>query len=277
MAEARSFLKPLLGPSDPPVFQVVRPAGASPMLLTADHAGRAIPARLGRLNLSERVLDTHVAWDLGVDGLGHALAARLDAFLILHNYSRLVIDPNRPPGAPDSIVSISEHTVITANASLSGAERRQRQRELFDPYHHRIGAELEARSQRAQPTVLVSLHSFTPVYAGIERPWHVGVLHGRDDRLARRVHRALAQERGLNVGVNEPYAVSDATDHTVVEHAERRRLAHVELEIRQDLLATAAGQGEWAERLAVVLEDALAEELPPLPHTPVPSGPPSVG
>lgn len=253
-------LDPLLGPTDPPVFRIERPAGASPVLLTADHAGRAIPQRLGRLNLSDQVLDTHVAWDLGVDGLALALSARLDAFLILHNYSRLVIDANRPPGAPDSIVILSEHTEIAANVGLSAAERRQRQQALFDPYHHRIASELEARSQRAHPTVLVSLHSFTPVYAGVPRPWHVGVLHGRDDRLARRLAQVLEREQGLTVGVNVPYAVSEATDHTVVAHGERRRLAHVELEIRQDLLATPVGQGEWSERLALGLTEALVEE-----------------
>ncbi len=249
--------EPLLGASDPPVYEIVRPAGASALLLTADHAGRAIPGRLGRLGLDEPVLDTHVAWDLGVAALGRVLSARLDAFLILHNYSRLVIDANRPPGVFDSIVSRSDTTVIAANASLSATERQQRVAELFDPYHRRIAAELEARSARAQPSVLVALHSFTPVFSGVVRPWHVGVLHGRDGRLAHRVRRGLEREPGLTVGDNEPYAVSDNTDHTVVVHGERRGIPHVELEVRQDLLATEAGQRQWADRLATVLEQAL--------------------
>jgi predicted N-formylglutamate amidohydrolase len=264
--------EPLLGPDDPAVFQIVRPAGASAVLLTADHAGRAIPSRLGRLNLSDRVLDTHVARDLGVAGLGQCLSARLDAFLILHNYSRLVIDANRPPGAPDSIVSRSEHTVIAANGNLSRIERQQRVEALFDPYHHRISAELDARSERSQPSVLVTLHSFTPVHSGEVRPWDVGVLHGRDGRLARRMLRGLERQRGLTVGDNEPYAVSDSSDYTVVVHGERRRIPHVELEVRQDLLATQAGQREWADRLASVLELSLAEGIPPLQD-----GPPSIG
>jgi predicted N-formylglutamate amidohydrolase len=255
---------PLLNPADPPVFRIVGPTARSPLLLTADHAGRAIPRRLAGLQLSAAVLDTHVAWDLGVAGLGERLAVRLDAFLILHNYSRLVIDVNRPPDAPDSIVSLSEHTLIPANDDLSIAEREERRTALFEPYHRRIAAELNGRSRRGQPSVLVALHSFTPVHTGQERPWHVGVLHGRDGRLARRVLRGLRREPGLQVGDNEPYAVSDASDHTVVVHGERRRIPHVELEVRQDLLATASGQQEWAERLAVVLEESLADSFPPL-------------
>jgi predicted N-formylglutamate amidohydrolase len=113
--------------------------------------------------------------------------------------------------------------------------------------------------------VLVSLHSFTPVHGGVVRPWHVGVLYGRDGRLAGRMRQGLERERGLRVGDNEPYAVSDASDYTVVVHGERRRIPHVELEIRQDLLATEAGRQEWAERLASVLEASLAEGFPPHP------------
>ncbi len=262
----------LLGPDDPAVFRVVRPAGRSSVLLTADHAGRAIPRRLARLGLSDAVLDTHVAWDLGVADLSQRLSACLDAFLIQHNYSRLVIDANRPPEAPDSIVSLSEHTLIAANRNLPSAERQRRIAELFHPYHHRIGAELDARARRAQPTVLVTLHSFTPVHAGVGRPWDVGVLYGRDGRLGRRMLQLLSAERGLQVGDNEPYAVNDASDFTVVVHGERRRIPHVELEIRQDLLATEAGLREWAERLASLLEKSLQEGFPASPDLSPPVG-----
>lgn len=264
--------KLLLGPDDPAAFRVVRPTGRSALLLTADHAGRAIPRRLARLGLSDAVLDTHVAWDLGVAGLSQRLSACLDAFLIQHNYSRLVIDANRPPEAPDSIVSRSEHTTIAANRNLSVAERQQRVAELFHPYHQRIGAELDARTRRAQPTVLVTLHSFTPVHAGVRRPWHAGVLYGRDGRLGRRMLQLLSAERGLQVGDNEPYAVNDASDFTVVVHGERRRIPHVELEIRQDLLATEAGQREWAERLASLLEQSLRGGFSAPPDLSVPVG-----
>jgi predicted N-formylglutamate amidohydrolase len=257
--------EPLLGPADPAVFRIVNPAGRSPVLLTADHAGRAIPRCLGDLGLSDRQLASHAAWDLGVDGLGLLLAARLDAFLILHNYSRLVIDANRPPRAPDSIVSHCEQSAIAANLTIDTAGRQRRLEALFHPYHRRIAAELEARQAQPRPSVLVTLHSFTPVLGAEVRPWHVGVLHGRDARLASRVRRGLQRERDLRVGDNQPYAVSDASDHTLVVHGEGRRIPHVELEVRQDLLATEAGQEAWAQRLAGVLEAALAEGFPPLP------------
>jgi predicted N-formylglutamate amidohydrolase len=254
--------EPLLGEADPPVFRIVNPAGRSAVLLTADHAGRAIPMRLGNLGLSDRLLAGHGASDLGVDGLGRLLAARLDAFLILHNYSRLVIDANRPPRAPDSIVGHCEQSPIAANLHIDAAARERRLEELFHPYHRRIAAELEARQGQARSSVLVTLHSFTPVLGNEVRPWHVGVLHGRDARLARRVRRGLERERGLRVGVNQPYAVSDASDHTLLVHGEGRRIPHVELEVRQDLLATEAGRQAWARRLAGVLEVALAEGFP---------------
>ncbi|MCP9797500.1 N-formylglutamate amidohydrolase [Cyanobium sp. Lug-B] len=262
----------LLGAADPAVFRIANPAGRSPVLLTADHAGRAIPARLGTLGLDARLLATHGACDLGVEGLGLLLAQRLDAFLILHNYSRLVIDANRPPGAPDSIVSHCEQTAIEANIHLSPNGRQQRLVELFHPYQHRIAAELDARTARCQPSVLVTLHSFTPVLGEDVRPWHVGVLHGRDGRLARRVRQGLQREPGLRVGDNQPYAVSDASDHTLLVHGEGRRIPHVELEVRQDLLASESGRQAWAQRLAGVLEDALAEGFPSHP-----GGPASIG
>ena len=128
-----------------------------------------------------------------------------------------------------------------------------RQREIFAPYHERISALLDARLRREQPTLLVALHSFTPVYLGVARPWHVGVLYNRDARLARLLARALIDEGDLVVGDNQPYAVSDETDYSIPRHGEARGLAHVELELRQDLIADAAGQAAWTQRLARLL------------------------
>lgn len=248
---------PLLQPGDPAVFAVERAGGQSAFLITCDHASRRIPRRLGNLLLSEQELATHVAWDLGVADLGRRLSARLDAFLILHNYSRLVIDANRPPGAPDSIPTHSERTRIAANEGLSAGEARQRFEEVFQPYHRRIGQELDARRSRASPSALVSLHSFTPIYLDAVRPWHVGVLYGRDPRMGRLVVEGLRRDGDLVVGENEPYAVSDDTDYTILVHGEQRHIPHVELEIRQDLLIHESDLQSWAERLAAVLEGTL--------------------
>lgn len=247
----------MLDDADPPVFVVERAAAGSAFVITCDHAGRAIPRQLAGLGLSEDELSTHVAWDLGVADLGRRLAARLDAFLIMHNYSRLVIDANRPPGAADSIPTLSERTRIAANEGLSSDAARRRVAAFFQPYHDRIRAELASRQVRGVPSVLVALHTFTPVFMGAARRWHVGVLYGRDARLARLVRDGLRRDGALLVGDNQPYAVSDASDYTIVVHGEQRGLPHVELEIRQDLLTSAADRQRWAERLAAVLEDSL--------------------
>jgi predicted N-formylglutamate amidohydrolase len=246
----------LLGADDPPVFEILRADGRSDFVLTCDHAGLAIPRKLGRLDLSEEVFATHVASDLGVAELGRRLCARLDAFLIAHNYSRLVIDPNRPPEARDSIVTLSERTRVPANDNLAPNEVRQRVEELLEPYQRRIADELDRRAASGRRSVLVTLHSFTPVFHGEVRPWHVGVLYGRDARLAHRLLAALRADPGLVVGDNQPYSVNDASDYTVVVHGERRGIEHVEIEVRQDLLADDAGIESWAERLAAVLEVA---------------------
>jgi predicted N-formylglutamate amidohydrolase len=204
--------------------------------------------------MSVAELATHVGSDLGVADLGRRLAARLDAFAILHNYSRLVVDMNRPPQSPESITPLSERTRIPSNESLAIAEAEQRVEALFAPYHERIRAELDRRGACGRPTVLVALHSFTPRYMDVTRPWHVGVLYRRDAGLGRAVLDLLRADPALVVGDNEPYALDDASDYTVIEHGERRGLPFVELEVRQDLLADAAGRQQWAECLAAVLE-----------------------
>jgi predicted N-formylglutamate amidohydrolase len=250
-------LDALLGEDDPPVFLIEHATGSSAFFVTCDHAGREIPHKLAGLSLSGHELSTHVAWDLGVAELGRRLSARLDAFLIMQNYSRLVIDANRPPGAPDSIPTLCERTRIAANEGLSPSDVRKRFEEVFQPYHQRIRDELDARSARARPSVLVALHSFTPVYMDARRRWHVGVLYGRDPRLGRLVREGLSRDGALIVGDNEPYSVSDASDYTIVVHGEQRGIPHVELEIRQDLLAAESDVHSWAERLEGVLQDAV--------------------
>jgi predicted N-formylglutamate amidohydrolase len=263
MAESTSSsLATLLSADDPAAFELVRPQGRSACLLTCDHAGRAIPRRLNRLGLGEPELSAHVAWDLGVAELGRRLSARLDAVLILQPYSRLVIDANRPLGAADSIPVLSERIRIPANEGLSAEQIRQRVEEVFQPYHRRLAEELDHRAAHGRPSVLVTLHSFTPVFLDEERPWQVGVLYGRDARLGRLMHRQLCRDPALVVGDNQPYAAGDETDYTIIVHGEQRAIPHVELEVRQDLLATDAGLRTWTERLARALEACLPGLIP---------------
>jgi len=248
----------LLSADDPPPFTVEQPDGTSDFVLICDHAGRAIPKRLGSLGLTEAELETHIAWDLGIAGVSRALARRLDAFLITQTYSRLVIDCNRPPNSPQSIVTISERTTIAANESLAAEERQQRAREIFQPYHERIVAELDRRSALGRRSIVVTMHSFTPVYLGEPRALHCGVLYLHETRLAHQVLRLLREDAELLVGENAPYAATAATDYALVVHGEQRGLHCVELELRQDLIATPADHERWAERLEHVLRTARA-------------------
>jgi predicted N-formylglutamate amidohydrolase len=243
----------LLDTQDVPPVLEDNSAGRSPFLLTCDHYGRSIPRLLGDLGLPASELTRHIAWDPGIAGVADALSKLLDAHLIAQRYSRLVIDCNRPPGAPSSIPRISEATVIPGNEGLARDAIEARREAIFDPYHRRIREAIEERLRDSIPTVLVSLHSFTPIYAGIARPWHIGTLYHRDTRLPPLLLKLLRAEPGLVVGDNEPYAVSDETDYTIPVHGEARGLMNSGIEIRQDLLADQAGQREWADRLARIL------------------------
>jgi predicted N-formylglutamate amidohydrolase len=233
----------------PPVLEH-NAAGRSPFLLTSDHYGRIIPGRLGDLGLPASELVRHIAWDIGIAGVAGALSNHLGAHLIAQRYSRLVIDCNRPPGAASSIPRISEATIIPGNDGITREAAEMRRREVFDPYHRRIDEAIDARQRDRLPTVLISLHSFTPFYAGVARPWHIGTLYQRDTRLPPLLLKLLRAESDLVVGDNEPYAVSDETDYTIPVHGEKRGLMNTGIEIRQDLIAEPAGQREWAERLA---------------------------
>jgi predicted N-formylglutamate amidohydrolase len=250
MAEA------LLAADEPVPVTVRRENGTSPFLLVTDHAGNIMPRALGRLGIAAPECERHIAWDIGIAGLGRLLADALDATLIQQNYSRLVIDCNRPPDVAASIPEMSELTPIPGNVGLSEASRAARVRGIFTPYHERIAAELERRRQAGRATVLIALHSFTPVYKGVTRPWHAGVMYNRDPRFARQVLALLQNEPGLIVGDQEPYVVSDRTDYTIPVHGERRGLPHVLIEIRQDLIAADAGQRAWARILARLLPPA---------------------
>jgi len=249
----------LLDPDEPDPVALENEAGNSAFFLTCDHAGRAIPRKLGRLGLPEHETERHIAWDIGIGGVGRQLSRLLDAALVMQTYSRLVIDCNRDPNVPSSIPEISETTEIRGNRGLDEAARAARVEAIFRPYHDAIAAALDRRALAGRSSVLVALHSFTPVFKGAARPWHAAVLYNRDPRLARPLFKLLSAEDGLVIGDNEPYAVSDQTDYTVPIHGERRGLPHVEIEIRQDQIADSAGQTDWAERLARLLPAAYAE------------------
>jgi predicted N-formylglutamate amidohydrolase len=251
-----SIARLLLADERPPVT-VLRAGGRSHFVLICDHASRDIPRTLNSLHLSEPELSTHIAWDIGAARIAQQLSDSLDAVLILQNYSRLVIDCNRPLAAPDSIPISSENTAIDANRDLDAAQREARRAEIFAPYHDMVRTVLDQRHAEGRPSILVAVHSFTPSYRGVSRPWHVGLMHRRDARFAAALCEHLRREPHLVVGDNEPYAISDASDYTIPTHAEARGLAHVGIEIRQDQVGDRDGQNSWAERLARLLPLAL--------------------
>jgi predicted N-formylglutamate amidohydrolase len=253
----------LLGTADVPPVREENAAGRSPFLLTCDHYGRLIPRALGDLGLPARELARHIAWDIGIAGVAEQLAKHLGAHLIAQRYSRLVIDCNRPPCVASSIPSISEATTIPGNEGLTRVAADARRKTIFDPYHRRIAEVIDRRLREGVPTVLVSLHSFTPVYAGVARPWHIGTLYHRDTRLPPLLLNLLRAEGDLVVGDNEPYAVSDETDYTIPIHGEARGLMNSGIEIRQDLIADQAGEKQWAERLARIFREIEATLIKP--------------
>lgn len=258
-APASSTIAPLLAPDEPAAFEVIEDERRSPFLITCDHAGKRLPRSLGSLGLPEGELNRHIAWDLGAAQVARMLARELGAFAILQTYSRLVIDCNRPLDVPSSIPVISELTVIPGNHDLSPEQKDERARAIFHPYHDRIVSEFERRARAAQPSVLIAMHSFTPTFKGASRQWHAGMLYNRDVRLGRALGELLRRDDpDLVVGDNEPYSVSDLSDYGVVVYGEKRGIAHVEIEIRQDLLESEAGQSAWAKRLARLLPAACA-------------------
>jgi predicted N-formylglutamate amidohydrolase len=256
MNEARDSL---LAADEPAPVTVYNENGASPFLIFADHAGNAMPRALGRLGVTETECERHIACDIGIALVSRLMADALDATLVQQNYSRLVIDCNRMPGSETSIAEVSELTPIPGNMNLSESHKAVRVREIFRPYHDRIETELDRRRQAGRPTALIAMHSFTPVFMGVVRPWHAGVLYNRDPRFAHLLMALLKREEGLIVGDNEPYSVTDESDYTIPVHGEGRGLHHVAIEVRQDLIADYKGQRAWGPLLARVLSQAYQE------------------
>ncbi|MDR3537373.1 MAG: N-formylglutamate amidohydrolase [Acetobacteraceae bacterium] len=246
----------LLAADEPSPVRVLRPDGRSDLFLTADHAGRAIPRRLHSLGLPPHELERHIAWDIGIAGVTERLSAMLDATAVLQTYSRLVIDCNRNPDWPTAMPEISESTPIPGNIELRPADRAARVADVFKPYHARIEALLDGRAAAGRRTVLIAMHSFTPVFKTERRDMQIGVLYDRDSRLASMLLGLLRDEGDLIVGDNAPYAVSGTSDYGIPVYGEARGLPHAEIEIRQDLIADEAGQAAWAERFTRLLTAA---------------------
>lgn len=225
------------------------------MLITCDHAANTVPATVnnGDLGLATTDMARHIAYDVGAAGVTYALAEKLGAPAIFSNFSRLVIDPNRGEDDPTLLMKLYDGTIIPGNRFADAAEREHRLNTCYRPYHA-AQAEMAARQNN---TVLISVHSYTPQLNGYPiRPWHIGILHGKDSRLSIPLLALLNQETDLCVGENEPYGGhldGDSVDRHAIAHKRPNTL----IEIRNDLIKSEEQQVAWAHRLAPILTEAL--------------------
>lgn len=241
-------------------------------MLVCEHASRHIPAGYGGLGLSDAEQAAHIGWDLGALPLAIAVADLLDAPLVHATYSRLLLDVNRPVDAIDSIVEQSESTPVPGNAALDAAERSHRRERIYGPFHAFLESLLAQRMADGTAPTVVSIHSFTPRYHGVDRPWHCGVIARRDRALGEALLAALRADRDLCVGDNLPYGPDDGVFHSMERHAESRGLHGAMIEVRNDLLDGDAAVAAWAARIASALRTARAA-LPATPPTPANAGP----
>lgn len=238
--------------------EVVNPRGRGRIVLVCEHASSLVPTYLQGLGLPRGQIERHIGWDIGALGLAMECSRLLDAPLVYARYSRLVLDVNRPVGAPDSIVEASEDTLIPGNCNLSDSEREFRQHSVYDPFHAALSELVERRRASDPDLAVANIHSFTPVYRGVSRPWQVGVLSDVDRRLADALLRELRRDAALCVGDNEPYSPRDRVYHTLDRHAQSKALPCVMIEVRNDGLGSRIEQSAWAERLCGALMPSLS-------------------
>ncbi len=246
----------LLGPDDPPAVEVLNGDNRHSVVLVCEHAGQAVPTQLGDLGLPPGAIDDHIGWDIGARAVAVQVAQRLGAPLVMQRYSRLVIDCNRPPEAPDAMPEISDGVMVPGNRNLGEADRTARVTEIFAPFHAKVTDLLDQYPCRAT----FAIHSFTPQMNGQGRPWDIGFLYRHDTDTSTRLQSIIqAMRPDLIIGMNQPYQIDDASDWFVPRHGEASGLAHSLIEIRNDHIRDATGQAAWADLLAAAITSFLKE------------------
>jgi predicted N-formylglutamate amidohydrolase len=237
----------------PDPVELLAPQGRSPIVLLCEHASNYIPPEYAGLGVSQGDLQRHIAWDIGAAQVTRHLSGLMDATAFLGTYSRLLIDLNRPLGVRSSIVARSEATDIPGNVGVSAEERARREQRIFTPHHAAIEAHLRERVAAGRKTFIIAIHSFTPVYMGNVRPWHVGILFDKGVSLAEATMAQLrAADPSLNVGANVPYSVSIEEDYGLLVHGDHASNPAILIELRQDLIAMPEAAEDWAKRLAPI-------------------------
>ncbi len=239
----------LLSPLEAPAARVLNARGVARAVLVCEHASRFIPAALDRLGLDDVAARSHAAWDIGALEVAVELAGALDAPLVHSRVSRLVYDCNRPPEREDSMPPRSEVFAVPGNQGLTAEQRAQRVRDIYEPFRGLLSQTLD---RRPEPPVLITIHSFTPIYNGKTRAVELGILHDSDDRAAQ-IMLNHAAHCGLRVALNEPYSPEDGVTHTLREHGIARGLPNVMIEIRNDLIDTPTGVNRIVGLLTPIL------------------------
>ncbi len=238
--------------------EIVAGSPSAPLILLCDHASNAVPGEYASLGLSQPQFERHIAYDIGARDLTLGLADRLAAPAVLSRFSRLLIDPNRGLDDPTLIMRISDGAAVPGNRGVDEAERQRRLDRFHAPYHRAISETVAAMRSRGIMPLLVSIHSFTPVWRGWPRPWHVGILWDQDETVARAMIRGFMAQGDLVVGDNEPYHGALEGD-TLNTHGTKPGIPHALIEVRQDLIAQKTGVDEWVGRVASVIEPIMKD------------------
>ena len=250
---------PLIGPDDPPPFEILNPEGTASVLFVGDHASRAFPRHMGHLGLDRTVLDKHVACDIGSADVARYLSARFDAPAVLAGYSRLLVDCNRQLYDPSAFIKVSDGIAIPGNLNLNEDEKWLRVQSFYWPYHNAITERIHQLRKGGSMPALVSIHSCTPEFDRVVRPWHFGVLWDQDPRIAVPLIENLSDGDRVCVGDNEPYSGRHPHDFTIDFHAEPLGMPHIGIEVRQDLIGDSDGANEWGAKLGDALSSILED------------------
>ncbi|MCF4098395.1 N-formylglutamate amidohydrolase [Maritalea mediterranea] len=238
----------LLTDADPNPIDFFNPEGDADVLLVCEHAGQMVPEKLNGLNLADTDMDKHIGWDIGAAAVTKRMAKLLNAPALLQRYSRLVVDCNRPPEAPDAMPEIADNVPIPGNQNLSAIARQQRVDEIFWPFHHAVEDAIHSKRYR----LVLSIHSFTPTLGEEPRPWPLAFLYRGDAATPTMLAKYVQQAQpDLAIGMNQPYQIDDESDWFVPHHGERNNIPHSLIEIRNDQISTENGQNLWAAQLAL--------------------------